>query len=138
MIIYTDMVGDLFHSGHINLFKQILLKYPNSQIYVGLMADKDASSYKRKPILNIDERYEIISACKYVNQVFKNAPMPVTKEFIKKNNIDKIIRANDMSEEKKKYWYQIPIDLGIYEEIEYTTGISTTNIINRILEQFSQ
>jgi len=132
MIIYADMVADLFHPGHICFFKKILKKYPNCKLYVGLMSDKEAERYKREPILNIEERHTMVSSCKYVDKVFKNAPMPITLEFIQMEKIDKVIHANDISEASRKYWYRIPIELGIYDELEYTKGISTSDIIKRV------
>tara|TARA_B100001250_G_C19067106_1_gene472679 strand:- start:28 stop:435 length:408 start_codon:yes stop_codon:yes gene_type:complete len=132
MIVYADMVADLFHSGHINFFKKIIDKYPNCKLYIGLMSDNEAKEYKRLPYLNIDERYISVSTCRYVDKVFKNAVMPITSDFIKKNKIDKVIHANDISTESKKFWYKIPLELNIYDEVEYTTDISTTDIINRI------
>ena len=132
MIIYVDMVADLFHAGHIKFFKKILDKYPNSKLYVGLMSDNEAEEYKRKPILNIQERSFAVSSCKYVTKVFENAPMPITNQFIIENKIEKVIHANDISKESKNYWYKVPLDLKIYEEVDYTNGISTSDIINRI------
>ena len=96
------------------------------------MSDKEAEKYKRKPILNIDERYIMVSACKYVSKVFINAPMPITLEFIQTNKIDIVIHADDISDSSRKYWYRIPIELNIYTELEYTKGVSTSEIIRRI------
>jgi hypothetical protein len=33
-------------------------------------------------------------------------------------------------------WYKIPIEMGIYRSVGYTTGISTTDIIARIRKEF--
>jgi hypothetical protein len=33
-------------------------------------------------------------------------------------------------------WYKIPIEMGIYRSVGYTPGISTTDIIARIREEF--
>ena len=96
------------------------------------MADEQATGYKRQPILNIKKRSTVIGECKLVDKVFENAPMPVTGEFIKENSIDLVIHADDMSKESKNYWYSEPIKLGIYREVPYTKGISTSDIISRI------
>jgi cytidyltransferase-like protein len=132
MIIYVDMAGDLFHPGHISFFCKIIKLYPDRILYVGLMADDEAEKYKRKPIFNINERVCCIESCKYVNKVFPNAPMPVTKDFIKNNNIDLVIHGDDIKEDSRKYWYKIPIQLKIYKEVEYSNSISTSDIIKRI------
>ena len=131
-IVYVDMVADLFHSGHIKFFQKIFDVYPGCKLYVGLMSDDEATIYKRKPILNIKDRAIIVEACKYVDKVFVDAPMPITKEFIDTNNIDMVIHGDDISEKSRKYWYKVPIELNIYDEVKYTKECSTTAIINRI------
>lgn len=131
-IVYADMVADLFHAGHIQFLEKIKNKFPDHLIYVGLMADEQAEEYKRKPILNIDERFISVNSCKFVSKVIKNAPMPITPDFLSEHNISAVIHANDISAESRDYWYKIPIAWGIYHEIEYSSGISTTDIINRI------
>lgn len=132
MIIYTDVVCDLFHSGHVLLFKNIKYKYPNSYLIVGLMSDNDCKIYKREPVYNIEDRFTIIESIKYVDSVIKNATMPITNEFINKHNIDLVIRGDDISTESENYWYEIPIKNKIYEKISYTSHISTSKIIEKI------
>lgn len=132
MIIYTDVVCDLFHSGHALLFKNIKNKYPNSYLIVGLMSDNDCKIYKREPVYNIEDRFTIIESIKYVDNVVKNATMPITDEFINKHNINLVIRGDDISTESENYWYEIPIKNKIYEKISYTSHISTSKIIEKI------
>jgi cytidyltransferase-like protein len=133
--VYVDMVADLFHPGHINFLRQVKALYPAGRLMVGLMSDVQASGYKRSPILNLRERQEAVSACRYVDGVIDPAIMPITEEFIKRHQITRVIHGNDISAESRKYWYQVAIDLGIYQEIAYTPGISTTDIIRRVLEK---
>ena len=132
MIIYTDVVCDLFHCGHVLLFKNIKNKYPNSHLIVGLMSDHDCKIYKREPVYHIEDRFTIIESIKYVDSVIKNATMPITNEFINKHNIDLVIRGDDISTESENYWYEIPIKNKIYEKISYTSHISTSKIIEKI------
>jgi cytidyltransferase-like protein len=138
MIVYTDMVADLFHSGHVNLLKNIKNKYPNSTLLVGIHSDNDVFSYKRETIINMDNRIDVVSSCKYVDKVIPNAPLFICENFIKKYNIDKIIHAHHISEHIKYFkMYEIPINLNIFERFEYTEGISTTYIINKIIKLYS-
>tara|TARA_Y100000385_G_scaffold218810_1_gene228176 strand:+ start:3889 stop:4299 length:411 start_codon:yes stop_codon:yes gene_type:complete len=132
MNIYTDVVCDLFHSGHVSFFKTINNIYPNCNLIVGLMSDDECKNYKRKPIYNIEERYMILSSIKYVKKVIKNAPMPITENFIKEQNIDLIIHGDDISKESENYWYKIPILMNIYKTVPYTESISSSKIIEKI------
>ena len=60
--VYMDGVFDLFHRGHLESINKCL-KY-GDEIIIGIISDKDAESYKRKPIINQDDRSEIIKNLK--------------------------------------------------------------------------
>ena len=128
--VYADIVGDLFHCGHINFFKQCLKL--GDDLIIGVCDDDIVSSYKRKPILNLQERVQIIQAIKYVSQTIVNPPSPITRDFIQTNNIDIVVHGNDMTKDELYYWYKDAIDMDIFKSVSYTSSISTTDIINRI------
>ncbi len=130
IIVYADIVGDLLHFGHVTLFKNC--KQFGNHLIVGICSDELVASYKRRPILNLEERSNMIQSIKYVDEIIKNPPCPITKEFIQKNNIDVVVHADDMSLESLSYWYKAPIELGKFKTVSYTKGISTSEIINRI------
>lgn len=133
--IYVDMVGDLFHINHINLFKKAL-NYGNNLI-VGVHSDKDVESYKCKPILTMEERIAIIESCKYVNKVIPNAPLIITNDYLENNNIDLVIHAHNIDEEDKyDFMYKEIIKLGKFKRINYHEGLSTTIIKNRIIKEY--
>ena len=52
--VYVDMCGDLFHYGHVNLLESA--KKLGDYLLVGIHSDSTIESYKRKPILNMEER----------------------------------------------------------------------------------
>jgi len=130
---YIDMVGDLFHYGHIRLLKKI--KEQGYTVIVGVHSDEVVESYKRTPILKLSERIEIISACKYVDAIIPNVPLIVTKEFMDQHNIDMCFHSHSEKEHEafKQKEYRVPILLKKFTRMDYCTSISTTEIINRIL-----
>ena len=93
-IVFCDGVFDLFHTGHLKHFEKIH-KYFNEPIKlkVGLINDKVATNYKRKPIYNEKKRYDILSSIKYINDVILMDDLIITEEFIKLHNIDYIFHA---------------------------------------------
>lgn len=131
--VYTDIVGDLFHFGHVNLLK--MAKEQGDKLIVGVMSDELVESYKRTPILSLIERVNVINSCKYVDEVVAGAPAPLTKEFLLEHKIDLVIRGDDLDQESINYWYKIPIEMGIFKTISYTQGISTTEIITKIVQR---
>ena len=80
MILYTDMVGDLYHYGHYFYLRHIAQNYkknPDDVLCVGVHNDKDVESYKRTPVLNMEERINIIGSCKYIDKIIPNAPVKI-------------------------------------------------------------
>jgi len=135
-IVYVDGVFDLTHNGHFKLYENA--KKLGDILYVGILSDEECISYKRKPILTADERRINILNSKYVNKIIMNVPNIVTNEFIDEYNIDIVAHAHKEEEDSfYHYQYKIPKELGIFKRLEYTTGITTTDIINRVLAQYS-
>jgi glycerol-3-phosphate cytidylyltransferase-like family protein len=148
--IYMDGVFDLFHYGHVRAIQQCKCiadaiseeKRGNGiqdipEIIIGIISDSDTESYKRLPIFTIDERTEMINAIGIVDEVISPAPLIVKEGFIKKNRIDAVVHgfSDDEDFEKQKGQHKELIDMGIFQRIQYTDTISTTDIINRIVIQ---
>ena len=134
--VYLDGIFDLYHRGHLESFKKCL-KF-GDELVVGVISDKDAEGYKRKPIIYEKDRVELIKHCNLVNEVIFPAPLTMTKEFIENNKIDKIVHGffNEEDMEKQKEFFKVPREMGIFEAIEYYKDESTTKIMDRIHKFF--
>lgn len=65
---YIAGVFDLFHIGHLNIFKRA--KEQCNYLIVGVVTDEGVRKYKKtEPIIPFDERLELIRSCKYVDEV---------------------------------------------------------------------
>ncbi len=123
------MAADMFHIGHLRLIKKA--KSHGDYLIVGVHSDEDMESYKRKPIIPAEQRYEIIESCKYVDEIIKDAPLLMNKEFILKNNIDLIVRGDDVTPEHLEQ-QKDAIEMGIMRYVSRTPEISTSGIIDKI------
>ena len=132
--VYVDMVADLFHYGHVNFLKQA--KSYGDVLIVGVFSDADVESYKRKPVLSMEERIKSLQGCKYVDEVLGNAPLRVTKKWLEKHTIDLVIHGDDFDQEKIEYYYGAAIETGKFKMIPYTKGISTSNLLARLKKRF--
>lgn len=125
--VYADMVGDLFHIGHINMFKQA--RELGDYLIVGVHSDETVESYKKTPIIPEKERYEIIRNCRLVDEIIEDAPLIVTKKYILKHDINLVVHGDDVRYDS---FYKVPINMDIMRYVKYTKGISTTKILNEI------
>ena len=135
--VYIDGVFDLFHRGHLESLvkaKNALGDPDNTNLIVGVVSDEDCASYKRNPIINEEDRVEIVKNIKYVNQVIFPCPMIVTIDFIKSNNIDLVVHgfSGDADREKQKEYFAEIKAQGYFKEIDYYSKISTTDIIKKL------
>jgi phosphoenolpyruvate phosphomutase len=62
---YVAMVGDLFHGGHLNILRHA--KVYSQIVVVGVLTDEAVSSYKREPVVNFEERCQLISQIKFID-----------------------------------------------------------------------
>jgi len=133
MILYTDMVADLFHYGHVEYIKQIYnLKEPGDKLIVGILNDKAVESYKRTPIMTMEERIAVVSCCKYIDQIIPNAPLLIDMEYVKLHNIDRIFIPDNRTEDEIEFMVKDPYRFGMVSKIPYTHAVSTSDIIKRI------
>lgn len=135
MRVYMDGVFDLFHRGHLEAIKKVRNDAGiDGTVIIGVVSDMDANSYKRWPIIKEDDRVEIISNIKDVDEVIFPCPMSVTKEFIEKHQIDLVVHgfADESDFNNQKEFFKEIIDLGKFKVQEYYKGSSTTEIIKKI------
>lgn len=130
--VYCDIVGDLFHIGHLNLFKQS--RGFGDYLLVGVHSDKVVESYKRKPIIFERDRYEMIRNCLLVDDIIEDAPLIIDEDFIHKHKIDIVVHGDDKSSHFDVQ-HKVPIELGIMKYAKYTQRTSTSKIIERILTE---
>lgn len=134
--VYMDGVFDLFHRGHLEAINKC--KEYGDIIIIGVVSDKDSLSYKRLPIINQDDRVEIIKNLKNVAEVIFPCPLLITEDFINENKIDIIVHGflDDADKKKQEKFFEIPIKLNKFKTIKYYDKISTTSVINNIKKNY--
>jgi len=133
--VYCDGIYDLCHVGHKMLFQNALTF--GNRLYVGVVGDKDANSYKRPPIMSSAERCAEVEACKAVTKVIPNAPcFGLTREFLDRHQIHVVAYGEEYLERypnpKDDPYYRVPREMGIARPLPRTQGLSTSDLIRRI------
>jgi rfaE bifunctional protein nucleotidyltransferase chain/domain len=131
---YTTGIFDLFHRGHVNFLKAA--KSFCDCLIVGATTDELAKQEKNKtPIINLEDRIIVLSACKYVDLVIPHSDSDKIQMW-NKLKYDILLIGDD--------WYSSH-SYNMYEEqlkekgvkviyIPYTEGVSSSTIQERIFQ----
>jgi phosphoenolpyruvate phosphomutase len=135
IVVYVDMVGDLFHVGHLNIINRA--KELGDFLIVGVHPDHIVKNYKRTPIIPFEQRKKIIEAIKGVDLVVTDCRMdesPNQIENFKKYGVDIAVHADDFKPVYVKAIKEHKLDIK-FVQVPYTLGISTTDLIKKIKDR---
>ncbi|KAJ9693526.1 hypothetical protein PVL29_009466 [Vitis rotundifolia] len=156
--VYMDGCFDMMHYGHCNALRQA--RALGDQLVVGVVSDAEITANKGPPVTPLNERFFhyfmcycsiispllkiagfrmiMVSAVKWVDEVIPDAPYAITEDFMKKlfdeYNIDYIIHGDDpciLPDGTDAY--ALAKKAGRYKQIKRTEGVSSTDIVGRML-----
>jgi cytidyltransferase-like protein len=132
--IYTRMVADLFHQGHVNFLQAA--KALGTHLTVCVVSDERVVENKGKlPVMKQAERAAIVAACKYADAVMTETPINVSLEFMRQHGFDIYTFACASEQERlDKYKLCESLPAEMIHELTYTSGISTSDLVVRILD----
>jgi glycerol-3-phosphate cytidylyltransferase len=136
-IVYVGGTFDLFHPGHVNFLRQC---DRHGRVTVALNTDEFAARYKRPPIFTLEERIEILRACRYVDRVIVNEGDEDSGPAILASGASLVAHGDDWSGES--YLRQLGISQRWLDEngirllyVPYTQGVSSSEVIDRCVER---
>ncbi|KAL4419461.1 hypothetical protein ABPG77_003574 [Micractinium sp. CCAP 211/92] len=134
--VYLDGCFDLMHYGHANALRQA--KALGDELVVGLVPDREILRCKGPPILKDEERLKLVQSVKWVDEVLTDVPYDLTPEFLHelftKHRIDYVLHGDDpclLPDGTDAYAHAKK--LGRFKMIKRTEGVSTTDIVGRML-----
>jgi len=130
--VWCDGCYDMVHFGHANQIRQA--KAMGDVLIVGVHSDEEVTRNKGPPVFNEEERYKMVRAIKWVDEVVMDAPYVTTLETLDKYNCDFCVHGDDITTTPDgQDTYHIVKNAGRYKECKRTEGVSTTNLVGRML-----
>lgn len=128
--IYVDLIGDLFHTGHLrHLEKAASLGHI---LVVGVFDDATSARLSHLPVIPMEERVPIIAALRCVDEVVPGAPGIPDIAFLDKYDIDTICLTDDFGDTHRQEALATLLDDGSGIVLPYTEDRNTAGIISRI------
>ncbi|VUZ55566.1 unnamed protein product [Hymenolepis diminuta] len=135
--IWVDGCFDMVHFGHANVIRQA--KCLGNYLIAGLHSDGEIAKHKGPPVFTQEERYILLKAIKWVDEVVKDAPYMTQLEVLREYKCDFCVHGSDISvTEDGQDAYEIVKNAGKYVEVPRTEGISSTDLLYRIIRAFKQ
>lgn len=137
--VYADGVFDLFHLGHMKQLEQCKKCMPNVTLICGVPSDRITHKLKGLTVLTDQQRYETLRHCKWVDEVIEDAPWCVTPEFLAEHKID-FVAHDDLpyAAADSDDIYRPIKEMGKFVATQRTDGISTSDIITRIIRDYDK
>lgn len=85
------------------------------------------------------ERAEMVAHCRFVDEVVACCPWEITQEFIDEYDIDYVVHGEDVClNDAGEDVYGFVKSIGKFKTIKRTDGVSTSDLIMRILRNYGE
>ncbi|KAL3112745.1 hypothetical protein niasHT_019719 [Heterodera trifolii] len=130
--VWCDGCYDMVHFGHANQLRQA--KQMGAYLVVGVHNDEEIGKHKGPPVFNEKERYRMVRGIKWVDEIVEAAPYVTTLKTLDENNCDFCVHGDDitLTADGKDTYAEVK-EAGRYRECSRTPGVSTTDLVGRML-----
>jgi len=130
--IWTDGCFDMMHWGHANALRQI--KELGDYLIVGVHSDAEIRKNKGPPVMTEQERYEAVAACKWVDEVVRDAPYITSLDWMDRHQADICVHGDDIviASDGTDTYHAVK-EAGRFRTVPRTEGVSTTQLVGRML-----
>lgn len=130
--VWCDGCYDMVHFGHANQLRQA--KGMGDYLVVGVHTDAEISRHKGPPVFTEAERYRMVRAIKWVDEVVPGAPYVTSIDTLDTHHCAFCVHGDDITlTVDGKDTYEAVKTAGRYRECRRTQGVSTTDLVGRML-----
>ena len=135
-VVFTNGCFDLLHGGHIHLFKAA--RRLGDVLIVALNSDASIRRFKgpSRPVFPLSERFEVLSAIEdidYLTSFSEDTPRKTIAALLP----DVLVKGGDWGPDEIVGRAEVEAAGGKVVRVPYLKGCSSTNIIDKILKNFS-
>lgn len=133
--MYADGVYDVFHLGHARQLEQAKKAFPLTYVIAGVSGQEETFRMKGATLMNEDERIQALNNCKWVDEVLCPCLWVLTDDFLDNMQINYVAHdALPYVSAGSGDIYQHVKELGKFFETKRTEGVSTSDVIVRIIK----
>jgi ethanolamine-phosphate cytidylyltransferase len=130
---------DLLHTGHYNALRQVKQSIPKDwSLVAGIHSNEEIRRVKGGAFINSDkDKATMLMGCKYVDEIIENVPYTtMTPALLDQLGVDYTAHGDDVPILPDGTRMYKPVEeAGRYLIFKRSEGISTTNLINRLLSK---
>jgi len=128
----------MMHYGHMNAFRQG--RGLGTHLVVGINSDESIRRYKgSSPVMTDEERTICVQGCKFVDEIVPECPYVMDAKYLEeivfgKYKVDYVVHGDDACRDVDgNDVYESAKRLDKYRSVPRTEGVSTTDIVGRML-----
>ncbi|XRB18315.1 ethanolamine-phosphate cytidylyltransferase [Pseudoscourfieldia marina] len=138
--VYMDGCFDMMHAGHFNALRQASRCAEGAELVVGVVGDAEIVKAKGSaPVIPEAERVEQVQLCRWVDEVLDDVPYDLHPSFVgellgSRHRVDLVVHGDDpcLLPDGTDAYAEVKRQ-GRFVEVPRTEGISSTDIVGRIL-----
>ena len=134
--VYVGMAVDVLHPGHLNIINEAKKL---GKVLVGLLTDEAIAQYKRRPLMDYEQRKLILKSIKGIDTIVPQEDYDYSSNLIKIKP-DFVVHGDDgkkgvLKSSREKVIKTLKGWGGKLIEPQYTEGVSSSQLINSLLEK---
>ena len=130
--IWIDGCFDFSHHGHAGAMLQA--RRLGNELLVGVHSDEAILENKGPTVMNLDERIIAVNACRWSTKAIPHAPYVTSLPWISHYGCRYVVHGDDItSDSSGEDCYRFVKQAGRFKIVKRTPGISTTDLVGRML-----